>query len=146
MGAGGGHDYTAGPNTVCSAAQACTKPYMADQMSRFAVPGQDPAKPVVSGETYDVSDPRTGIPGGQVRTKISPDGLSITNRTLEGHIFSDGQIDRSATQSTDGSWSVTTHGFGNNIYPGFATINQWQGPQIFNYMDQLMKQNIEAHQ
>ena len=38
----GFHDFTAGPNEVCSVAQVCTAAEIRDQLSRFTVPGQDP--------------------------------------------------------------------------------------------------------
>jgi hypothetical protein len=141
----GWHDYTAGPNLVCSAELACTPQEIADQLARFSVPGQDPAAPAVNNGTYFVTDPRTDLPGGWVTTNISPDGLTVTNTTQRAHVFYDGQIVRSASRADDGSWYVTTHGFGNNVIPGAATVNQSQGPEIFNYMDQQMKANIEAH-
>ena len=136
---------TAGPNLVCSAELACTPQEIADQLARFSVPGQDPAAPAVNNGTYFVTDPRTDLPGGWVTTNISPDGLTVTNTTQRAHVFYDGQIVRSASRADDGSWYVTTHGFGNNVIPGAATVNQSQGPEIFNYMDQQMKANIEAH-
>ena len=77
-----------------------------------------------------------------MRTSISSDGLTTTNVTLPGHLLYDGQITRSATQNPDGSWSVTTIGAGNNIYPGMATANELAGPGIFNNMDEQMRQNI----
>ena len=43
------------------------------------------------------------------------------------------------------SWSITTTGTGNNIYPGLNKINEWQGPKIFDAMDQRLRENIERH-
>ncbi|MDZ7923493.1 MAG: RHS repeat-associated core domain-containing protein [Marinagarivorans sp.] len=150
---GGWHDYTT-TNEVCSAALQCTQQEMVDQFSRFAVPGQDPSKPVQSGNIYDVFDPRTkvSLPGGyqwqafagKVLTLVSGDGMSITNITRPLHILHDGQITR--TLSTEGgAWFVTTRGIGNNVLPGGASMNQWQGPKIFNFVDAQMSANIEAH-
>lgn len=46
------------------------------------------------------------------------------------------------------TWYVRTHGVGNNVAP-FASfkarINEWQGPKIFNYVDQQMRAYIEAN-
>ena len=70
---------------------------MADQLSRFSVPGQDPSQPVVDGGTYIAVDPNTGFPGGPVETAVSEDGLTITNRTLLGHLFYNGVVVRRAT-------------------------------------------------
>ncbi len=137
----GWHDYKAGPNKVC---QECTPAQMADYMSRFGVPGQDPSKPVQDMHKYWVYDPRTEMPAGKVLTQISKDGLTITNTTLPGHVLYDGEIVRSATEK-DGAWYVTTHGFGNNVIPGMNRINEWQGPKIFDYMDMQMKNYITAH-
>lgn len=41
----GWHDYTAGPNIVCAADERCAAQEIADQLSRFAVPGQDATVP-----------------------------------------------------------------------------------------------------
>ena len=114
-------------------------------MSRFAVPGQDPSKPVEHDQTYDVCDPRYDVYAGQVRTYISSDGLTITNYTIPGHVLHEGKIVRKALRAFDGSWSITTTGTGNNIYPGMNEINEWQGPKIFDLMDQKLRHNIERH-
>ncbi len=68
---------------------------------------------------------------GKVTSDISANGLSITNTTLPGHIFYDGQIVRTLSQGADGSWSVTTHGYGNDVIPGRGTANQLFGPGVF---------------
>jgi hypothetical protein len=47
-------------------------------------------------------------------------------------------------QASDGSWYVTTHGFGNNEYAGMAGINQWQGPEIFRELDGQMRAYVQA--
>jgi hypothetical protein len=51
------HDYTSGPNMVCSAENRCSREQMADYLSRFAVPGQDPARPVRDKDVSTVYDP-----------------------------------------------------------------------------------------
>jgi len=145
----GWHEYKV-QNLICSAEMACTREEIIDQLSRFAVPGQDPSKPVVNNNIYSASDPRSILGqqlGGSVITNISSDGLTIRNTTLPfpAHIFSDGVIVRTATQSSDGAWYITTHGYGNNVIPGAATINEIQGPKIFNFVDEQMRRNIEAH-
>jgi HK97 family phage portal protein len=141
----GWHDYTTGANLVCPADLQCTAEEMADQMSRFAVPGQDPSMPVEDGNTYFVTDPRTGFPAGWVDTTVSADGLTIVNTTTAAHVFYDGRIERQASRAADGSWFVSTRGIGNNVIPGMAEINQRQGPLIFNELDRLLRQNIERH-
>ena len=110
----GYHDYTVGPTLVCTSKIECTPQEMVDWLSRYAYPGQDPSKPVVNDGTYDVYDPRTDLYAGKIRTVVSPDGLTVINRTLKGHIFFDGQIARHAVQAPNGSWFMTTHGIGNN--------------------------------
>lgn len=141
----GWHDYTAGPNVVCTADERCSREEIADHLSRFAVPGQDPRVPSENGKTYPVYDPITGIYAGNVDTTITPDGLSVTNRTLENHIFFDGQITRFATQNADGSWSVTTRGTGNNQIFGMSVANQYGGPVVFDILDERMRENIRVH-
>jgi len=49
--------------------------------------GEDPLNPVQDGDVSLVFDPNTGLPGGWIKSSISPDGLTITNRTLLGHVF-----------------------------------------------------------
>lgn len=141
----GYHDYTAGPNVVCPAEPRCTPEEIADQMSRFSLPGRSPAEPIQSLKTYRVHDPETGMFVGHVQSVISDDGLTVQNITRPGHIFHDGEITRSASQRSDGTWTVTTRGTGNNVYPGMSYVNQWFGPGIFNGLDSQMRANIERH-
>ena len=141
----GWHDYTAGPNVVCTAVERCSPEEIADHLSRFAVPGQDPSRPSESGRDYPVFDPITGIYAGDVRTTISDDGLAVINETLPNHILYNGQITRTATQNPDGSWSVTTRGIGNNVEPGMNIANQYGGPVIFDILDERMRENIRVH-
>ena len=140
------HDYTSGPNVICPAELNCTSQEIADHLSRVAYPGQDLSVPVIDQQLNFVEDPRSGIPGGYVVTRISPDGLTIINTTRPLHVFYPGLITRTATQSADGSWSVTTRGVGYNIWaPGLALINQEQCPKVFDFLDQRLRDNIERH-
>lgn len=141
----GWHDYTQGPSLICPAVLACTPEEIADHLSRYAVPGQNPSIPAETNGEYDAYDPWAGLPAGRVKTEISPDGLTVTNKTLPGHILYDGKIVRSASQGSDGAWYVTTHGFGNNVIPGMNVLNEKIGPQIFETMDEKMKDNIARH-
>ncbi|MGC2776790.1 MAG: hypothetical protein WA418_14275, partial [Bradyrhizobium sp.] len=141
----GWHDYTAGPNLVCGAELQCSREEMADQLARYSVPGQDPATPALEGDRSLVYDPRSGVPGGFVETTIADGGLTITNRTSPLHAFYDGVVVRSAKQADDGSWYVTTRGFGNNVIPGMSLFNQEEGPPIFDTLDRRMRANIERH-
>ncbi|MEI9900802.1 MAG: phage portal protein [Hyphomicrobium sp.] len=140
----GWHEYTV-TNEVCAAELRCSKEEIADQLARYSVPGIDAAQPATNGSVYLVEDPRNGLRGGYVRTLVTVDGLRIVNRTLPVHVFYDGQIERVATQSPDGSWHVTTRGTGNNILPGAAAINEQHGPEIFDRLDRTLKENIERH-
>jgi hypothetical protein len=141
----GWHDYTSGPDLVCPAKLKCSRDEIADQMSRFAVPGQNPAEPVRLRSTNPVYIPGTEIRVGHVRTIITNGGLTVTNTTLKGHIFYNGEIVRTAIQDPDGSWSVITHGIGNNVIPGAADLNQETGPDIFKELDHLRAENIKIH-
>jgi HK97 family phage portal protein len=141
----GWHAYSTKENEICAASLQCSREEIADYMSRYAVPGQDTSNPVVDGQTYFAWDRDTLLPGGFVRTKISEDGLTIVNRTLQGHILYDGLIERRAVQAADGSWHVTTLGIGNNVLPGMNVINESQGPRIFDALDQQLRENIERH-
>jgi len=84
----GYHDYRVNDvvanDVVASAAEHVTVEEMRDQMLRFAVPGRSPDQPVVSGRSYPVYDPVTGLFVGDVRTTVSEDGLTIVNRTASG--------------------------------------------------------------
>lgn len=141
----GYHRYTSGPHVVCPAEIRCSREEVADQMSRFAVPGQSPDQPVTDLGVYKVYDPFTDLFAGRVQTSVSPDGLRTANRTRPGHVLHDGQITRQATQNPDGSWSVLTVGSGNNFIPLGAEANELAGPRIFDRVDDQMRQNILRH-
>ena len=76
----GYHHYHAN-EVVASAVEHVTVEEMRDQMLRFAVPGRSPDQPVVSGRSYPVYEPVTGLYIGDVRTTVSADGLTTVNRT-----------------------------------------------------------------
>ena len=95
------HVYTSGPNMVCTAQERCSHEDMADYLSRFAVPDQDPAKPVRDGYVSNVFDPVLGFSVGAVTTKVNPDGLTVTNVTNDGHIFYYGQVERRAIRNEE---------------------------------------------
>jgi hypothetical protein len=141
----GWHDYVT-TNQVSTPDMNVTREEIADQLSRYAVPGQAPTKPVENGKIYSVYDPFTNqVPGGKIRTKIERQGLRITNTTRPGHVFHDGMISRTAWQAADGSWHVTTRGIGNNEELGMDKLNQWSGPDIFDQVDRQMRENMERH-
>jgi hypothetical protein len=85
----GWHDYGAGPNQVCPADFRCSREEIANQLARFSIPGHDPAEPVTNVSTNAVYVAGTHV--GDLRTTISEDGLTITNRTLPGHLLFDGE-------------------------------------------------------
>jgi len=66
----------------------------------------------------------------------------VVNRTTMLHLLYDGKITRSARRHPDGSWTVRTHGIGNNVLPGMATENQNQGPLIFDALDSQMRSYV----
>ena len=156
----GWHDYTR-DGVVAPAGMQVTADEMRDYMSRHAVPGQDPSRPVQNGQESTVVDPRGGfwgaVQGGRsllqgqqdrVRTEVSDDGLTVSNRTLPGHALHDGRIVRTAYQDGEGNWRVRTHGYGNNegMFPSVnAALNQSQGPEIFRAVDEGMAANIRRH-
>ncbi|MEP6895613.1 MAG: hypothetical protein ABI986_08405, partial [Chloroflexota bacterium] len=150
----GWHNYTT-TNLVCPAYLHCTLEQMQDYLSRFAYPGQDPSNPVDIIGYFNVTDPWYGeLPKsiGPILTVVSPDGLTVTNTTLPGHILYDGKIVRHAFQGPNGEWYVGTHGYGNNKSAVFdaqrpdlpplkvdlALANIWGGKAIFNKVDALM--------
>jgi hypothetical protein len=119
---------------------------MKDRFARFAFPGQDSAMPVQDQQMSLVWVPdEVDVPGGYVRTTVSPDGLTITNKTLPLHIFYDGKIVRQLTREADGSWSVTTEGRGNNVIPGMNEVNTETGPDIFNALDKQLLEYVRQH-
>ncbi len=161
----GWHHYSAGPNLACPADWGCTAADLSEPYARSSVPGVGSTTPQ-SGGTYDVSDPIFGQRGGPVRTEISPDGMTITNTTLPGHELFDGQVIRRLRQAPDGSWYVTTTGFGNNQAPeeqlpkgefrtqpnnGFwdrmnnefrSRVNAIGGPAIFTKQDEQLLEEM----
>ena len=81
---------------------------------------------------------------GALQTCLHPSELVCLKRR-EGHIFFDGVVIRRLTQSDDGAWYVTTHGFGNNAQPGTNGVNQLVGPEVFDELDRQMRAYIERH-
>lgn len=140
----GWHDYTES-NQVCKPEWQCSPEEMRDQLRRFAVPGQSPAKPIQDRQKYQVRDPWTGTHAGDVTSDISDDGMMVTNSTLPGHPLHDGQIQRRVWQAKDGSWWATTRGVGNNEIWGMDSVNELAGPEIFGAVDAQMRNNIRQH-
>ncbi len=139
----GWHHYQAGPNLVC--AGGCAHEEMVDQLARYSLPGRDPSMPIEDEGRYPVHIPGTNLYVGDVDTRMENNGLTIENRTKEGHIFFDGIVIRQLTQAPDGAWYVTTHGLGNNVELGTNVVNQLVGPEVFNELDRQMRANIERH-
>jgi len=139
------HDYTV-VNQVCPPEAQCSADEMKDQHLRFGVPGNPPWSPVESGHNYPAYDPWMGeFLAGPVKTTVSDDGMTITNKTQPGHRLHDGEVVRKLFQGPDGGWYVITRGQGNNIYPGYDLLNQWGGPKVFNKVDEQMRLNIMRH-
>jgi hypothetical protein len=136
------HYYTAGPNLVCPAEWACRREDLLAPFTNTSIPGLDPGIVPQSGHSYPVHDPWFGSYPGDVRTEISPDGTTITNTTLQGHDFFDGQVVRRLRQAPDGSWYVTTLGFGNNIDPRKRMENEVGGPLVFSRQDASLRETL----
>ncbi len=146
----GYHLYVEGPNLICPAEFECSAAFIADQMTRYAVPGRSAKTQVENKEVNPIYDPRAPlIPGtGDVQTFIYDNGLRVINQTQENHVLHDGAIIRTAYQK-DGAWYVMTVGVGNNLKEPLgissaliAYINNWQGPKIFEHIDNQIRQNI----
>lgn len=68
------------------------------------------------------------------------DGRTVVNVTLPGHILHDGMVERRAVQQSDGSWKVETQGIGNNETPGMNILNTLAGPEVFDALDDRLRQ------
>jgi hypothetical protein len=137
---GGWHNYAVGPDLVCPAIYHCTEDEMIYYLSRYAYPGQNPFKPVSSGDINIVWDYKTGLPGGQVVTYV--DGLAAVNKTLRDHVFYDGVAVRTVFQGAHGGWYISTHSYGNNWSNLSAQINTAEGPGVFTHADVLMLSEV----
>jgi len=131
---------------------------MLDYFLRFAYPGQNPANPVTSGNSYVVGYPFTNLPmqfgWGEIVVYVNQDTLISTNITESSHILYDGKVIRHAYEAENGAWYVSTYGLGNNVVhtlPGqlgqvsLASVNQSQGFGIFNDVDANMLAYILEH-
>ena len=134
------HEYSS-TSIVCYAEWACSPAEMADYLSRFGFPGQDPTVPLVDGAISVVKDPVFDHAMGRVVTSMSPDGLALVNVTLPRHVLANGEIRRYVYES-HGAWYATTNGIGNNIVPGGRLANQLFGPLIFEGVDYNMRSYI----
>jgi HK97 family phage portal protein len=141
----GWHDYQAGPNQACNPSSDCSASEIADYASRYAYPGQDPSRPVEDRGRYVVYFPGTRIPAGLIETRVSSDGLTVTNVTRPLHVLYSGQVERTFRRTPDGTWQVVTHGNGNNIIPGMNALNRLFGPEIFDEIDQQLRSGIDRH-
>jgi hypothetical protein len=138
---GGVHDYVT-QNTVCRDAAAASPAQRADQLSRFAYPGQDPERPARHNSENLVWDRRgpLPVPGGVVRTRISPDGQAVQNRTTRWHVF-DGTVDRRFVE-VDGRLDVRSQGVGDSPMLFFDSINQREGARLMHHMDRAMARSM----
>jgi hypothetical protein len=135
------HDYVT-QNTVCRNAAAASPAQRADQLSRFAYPGQDPKRPARHGSTNLVWDRRglLPLPGGWVETTIAPDGQSIRNETTPYHLFR-GTVDRGFVE-VDGRLDVRSRGVGDSPMLFFDSINQRKGARLMHHMDEAMARSM----
>jgi len=145
-----GHCYETS-HVVCPAIYECTAKEMQYYARMFQYPGQNPLVLVKNGYTYFVFPaPQMalllGNPSliwtGAIKVYISPDGLTLTNRSLPTHIFHDGQVVRSYTQREDGAWVVTSTGTGTNVRPyvgpAIDLANDMAGAPTFTAVDAQM--------
>lgn len=111
---------------------------MADLHSRFAVPGQDPAKPVKDGQILWVRDPFFGLPVGRVSVFLSDDGLTNINRTLPFQHVLSGRIYQQTYRSGN-TWRTVTVGVGEGNYLSQHLANQVAGADIFERVHEDMR-------
>lgn len=145
----GWHAYST-ERIIAADSHECSDTDMKCYLLRFAYPGQDPRRPVRDSDVNSVRDPRwfgRFLPGGIVKTMVSPDGLTIVNHTQPGHVFHDGILIRTMKR-VNKKWYMKTIGLGRNERWGIfsagimARINQAQGPSLFNRVDELMSEFI----
>ncbi len=140
----GYHRYVQGPTALGTEAEGLTEAMVKDALGRFAVPGQNPTKPVEHDKIYAVYPPGgrdSHYSVGNVRTTVADDGMSIRNKAQKGHIFYPGNIDR-RIHLENGTWYVTTIGEGNNERPVMDAANQKGGPVVFELVDNQMKKYL----
>jgi RHS repeat-associated protein len=121
--------------SVCSFNEAgCTVARGMDALLLFAAPGQD--VPAFTGHTLNALDPIwTGGSAGPIYQDVSPDGLSVTNATLQGHMFDQGYITRSLVITDQGIF-INTVGEGTGPDP---TFNGIMGPAAFQWLNREMR-------
>jgi hypothetical protein len=106
----------------------CSGTQVNDALARFAVPGNDNTK-VQSGRNYTVLAGFLRI--GEVAVRIRNGGSSITNQTLDCHLFQKGSVNLSTFERGRGGYSVQVRGEGMNTGTEFALANQIFGPMAF---------------
>ena len=84
---------------------------------RNAYPGQDPMAGPIPPEGGDHKV--FNEPNGPIHTSVDADALTVTNDTLEGHIFYKGTVNRSVVETPTGIF-IRTEGAGTN-----PNIHNW---------------------
>jgi len=93
----------------------------------------------------DAGDPSNyTTPGGRVVQSEGPNG-TLTNTTLQDHVFCCGTISRTLMITKDNTLYMYTHGVGYNVYMGtdvrsdaLAKFNSYAGEKIFRALDQQL--------
>ena len=128
----------------------CSEEEVIDAFLRFAVPGQELEAPVQNRDVNTVYDPRfqnwfgLNVSAGEVTSFVLYGGRTVVNVTSPGHLLHDGKIVRNLVPAPRGGYIVFTTGTGNNIYPLFDQINEWQGPLIFEEVDHDLKEELNT--
>lgn len=111
-------------------APGCSVEAAYSALLRHAVPGGPaPGVPIQHEEVSPVSFKR--IPGGRVQTFTDAGGRSIINRTLLGHRFHDGYVQRQIVVE-NGKIYVRTFGEGNNVTAEAAAANNLMAKSAFD--------------
>jgi hypothetical protein len=79
---------------------------------------------------------------GPIRHTVTPETYTFQNITLEGHLFHEGQITRTAYIDS-GEIKIVTTGSGNGPYPA---MNEVVGPGVFKLIDVEIRNRIEAEE
>jgi hypothetical protein len=118
----------------------CTEDAAYAALLRFGVPGDPKA-----GVTIHDEDRREvtflGVKAGQVTVFLEPETKTLINRTLPGHIFHDGIVQRQIV--TEGNTVYVRHyGVGDNSSWNTASVNTNMGPPVFRESIQHMRNTL----
>ena len=136
-----GHNYVV-LNKVSNENCDATEQEQAEALARNSVPGRDPSQPPVTDNMRTTASvgPFANQP---IVVDISPDGHTVRNTTLPGHVLFGGQVTRTIFRGRDGALYVKTIGSGTNSSAFLAGLNQLAGPFIFQWKDAQMADHID---